>query len=205
MRLRQHNKLKDWWTSVLVCISKTQDFTKAHVKYLEWHCHQEIQTVGRYQTENGSIPTKSFVPETVIADLMDHFETLWILVSSLGHPFFDRPQASVKAKEERLVCKGKKAFAYGEYVDDGFLVFEGGIANKAFSNSSAASVEAARDRLVESGTMVPADEDTYRFYKDHLFSSPSQAAAIVLARSANGWIEWKYPDGRTLDEVKRKS
>jgi len=27
----------------------------------------------------------------------------------------------------------------------------------------------------------------------------------VLARSANGWIEWKYPDGRTLDEVKRKA
>jgi len=95
--------------------------------------------------------------------------------------------------------------AYGEYVDDGFLVFAGGIANKNFSNSAAGSVEAARDRLVESGTMVPADEDTYRFSKDHLFSSPSQAAAIVLARSANGWTEWKYPDGRTLDEVKRKS
>ena len=27
---------------------------------------------------------------------------------------------------------------------------------------------------------------------------------IMLARSANGWTEWKYPDGKTLDEVKRK-
>jgi hypothetical protein len=26
----------------------------------------------------------------------------------------------------------------------------------------------------------------------------------VLARRANGWIEWKYKDGKTLDEVKRK-
>ena len=36
------------------------------------------------------------------------------------------------------------------------------------------------------------------------FSSPSAAAAVVLARRANGWIEWKYKDGRTLDEVKRQ-
>jgi hypothetical protein len=42
-----------------------------------------------------------------------------------------------------------------------------------------------------------------RFVKDHIFNSPSQAAADVLARNANGWIEWKYPDGKTLDEVKR--
>lgn len=26
----------------------------------------------------------------------------------------------------------------------------------------------------------------------------------IQARTANGWVEWKYPDGRTLDEVKRK-
>jgi hypothetical protein len=27
----------------------------------------------------------------------------------------------------------------------------------------------------------------------------------VLARNANGWREWKYPDGKTLDEVKRQT
>ena len=26
----------------------------------------------------------------------------------------------------------------------------------------------------------------------------------ALARRANGWVEWKYKDGRTLDEVKRR-
>lgn len=202
-RMRQHNKAKDWWTSALVCISKTQEFTKAHVKYLEWHCHQEIQSVGRYRLENGSIPTKSFVPETVVADLMDHFETLRILVSSLGHPFFDRPQASVKAPEARLVCKGKKALSYGEYVDDGFLVLAGGIANREYS-PSAQSLAPIRDGLIEAGILSCQDQDTLRFEKDHLFSSPSRAAAMVLARFANGWTEWKYPDGRTLDEVKRK-
>jgi hypothetical protein len=55
------------------------------------------------------------------------------------------------------------------------------------------------------GILEEIDADTLRFTKDHVFPSPSQAAAIVLARTANGWTEWKYPDGRTLDEVKRKS
>ena len=30
------------------------------------------------------------------------------------------------------------------------------------------------------------------------------AAATVLARMANGWKEWKYKSGLTLDEVKRQ-
>lgn len=39
------------------------------------------------------------------------------------------------------------------------------------------------------------------FTKDHLFSSPSQAAAVILARTANGRIEWRTTDGRTLKEI----
>ncbi|MDP2000873.1 MAG: DUF4357 domain-containing protein [Rhodoferax sp.] len=40
--------------------------------------------------------------------------------------------------------------------------------------------------------------------RDHLFSSPSMAAMAVMGRSANGWIEWKAANGKTLDEVKRQ-
>lgn len=29
-------------------------------------------------------------------------------------------------------------------------------------------------------------------------------AGVVLGREANGWNEWKYEDGRTLDEVHRQ-
>ncbi|MBK9577824.1 MAG: GIY-YIG nuclease family protein [Fibrobacteres bacterium] len=203
IRLRQHNKAKDWWTGALVCISKTQDFTKAHVKYLEWFAHQEILASGRFRIENGSIPTKSHVSESVVADLMDHFDTLRILVSTLGYPFFDRIQPVSVA--DRLVCKGKKAQAFGEYIDDGFVVFAGGIANREFAASIDGYLIPIRNGLLEAGILEVADSETYRFTRDHIFPSPSQAAAIVLARTANGWTEWKYPDGRTLDEVKRKA
>lgn len=38
-----------------------------------------------------------------------------------------------------------------------------------------------------------------------MFTSPSQATSIVLGRNANGWIEWKNVEGKTLDYLKRKS
>ncbi|EDS10325.1 DUF4357 domain-containing protein [Anaerotruncus colihominis] len=37
------------------------------------------------------------------------------------------------------------------------------------------------------------------------FTSPSSAAMFVLGGSTNGWIEWRDPDGKTLDELFRKS
>lgn len=201
-RLKQHNKQKDWWTVALVCVSKTAEFTKAHVKFLEWFCHQQASAVGRYKLENGNIPPKSHISEPVEADLMDHFDTMRTLCSTLGFPLFDKIQ-KVKSKD-RLICKGKKAKAEGEYTEDGLIVFVGSVANREFANSTHDYVKTIRDGLLEDGVMEEIDSDTLRFTKDHIFNSPSQAAAVVLARNANGWVEWKYPDGRTLDEVKRK-
>ena len=57
-----------------------------------------------------------------------------------------------------------------------------------------------RAGLVDAGILV-REPKVYRFVKNHVFTSPSAAAATVLARRANGWIEWKYADGKTLDAV----
>ena len=61
-----------------------------------------------------------------------------------------------------------------------------------------------RSDLKESGVLTEKN-GVLLFNKDHVFSSPSASAAVVLARRAKGWIEWTYKDGRTLDEVKRQN
>ena len=61
-----------------------------------------------------------------------------------------------------------------------------------------------RRKLIENDILIQKD-NIYTFTTDHIFSSPSAAAAVVLARRANGWIEWKYKDGKTLDQVKRQN
>lgn len=202
-RLKQHNKQKDWWTFALACISKTAAFTKTHVKYLEWYCHQEAVSTGRFKVDNSTVPTKSHVSESMQADLMDHFDTLRILTSALGYPLFDKIQKA--APQDQLICKGKKALARGEYTEDGLVVFSGSIANREFAPGSPAYLDTIRQQMLKDGEFEILGPDTWRLTKDHIFPSPSQAAAVMLARNANGWTEWKYPDGRTLDEVKRKS
>lgn len=37
--------------------------------------------------------------------------------------------------------------------------------------------------------------------QDYLFTAPSTAATTLLGRTANGRIEWKTKDGRTLKEL----
>ncbi|MDB6095547.1 MAG: hypothetical protein JWM32_3109 [Verrucomicrobia bacterium] len=201
-RLKTHNKEKEWWTTALVCVVKTADFTKAHVKYLEWFSHQEAISAGRSLVDNSNVPTKSFVSESVEADLREHFDTLRVLLSTLGYPIFDR--IVQLAKRDLLLCKGKKAFARGEYTENGLTVFENSTANRQFSGSSDAYLTTVQQELIAAGTLVStADPDVLKFSRNHIFPSPTQASAIVLARNSNGWIEWKYEDGRTLDAVKR--
>ena len=67
-----------------------------------------------------------------------------------------------------------------------------------------ASVEKLRQNLLSQGVFVDA-KDRYRVIQDYTFSSPSLAAAVLLARSANGRIEWKDDSGRTLKELQEES
>ncbi len=56
------------------------------------------------------------------------------------------------------------------------------------------------DRLDNGVLALAADPAShgYRFTQDYVFSSPSIAAAVVPGRSANGRVEWKDGQGRTV-------
>jgi hypothetical protein len=202
-RLRQHQKNKDFWQVAVIVTSKTQYFTKAHVKYLEWYCHSLIDRAGRFQLENGNMPPRPFIPEAVQADLADNFESIQVLVSALGYPLFDEIRKPERA--DLLICKGKGAQATGEYTEDGLVVLAGSTANREETKSAVGGwVTRIRLPLIESAVLVPQGE-LYRFARNYVFPSPSSAAVAVLGRNANGWTEWRYEDGRTLDEVHRQT
>ncbi len=60
------------------------------------------------------------------------------------------------------------------------------------------------DRLMEQGVLVDAGE-FLELAQDYEFNSPSTAAGVMLGRSANGRIEWKDRDGRTLRGIQEAS
>lgn len=201
IRLKQQNKAKDWWSVALTIVSKTQYFTKTHIRFLEWYCYSEAEKAGRYRLDNATVPTKPFVPESIEADLLDNFDTIKILVSTLGYPIFD--QIKKPEKKDILICKGKEAYAEGQYTEDGLVVFAGSKCNLKETKTAGSWVIGMRKNLINASILIQ-DGNIYKFTTDHIFSSPSAAAATVLARRANGWREWKYVNGMTLDEVKRK-
>jgi len=201
VRLKQQNKSKDFWNTALVVVSKTKYFTKTHIKYLEWYCYDMAQKAGRYKMDNTTVPTCPYVSEPIQADLLDSFDLLRVLVSTLGYPIFD--QISKPEKKNVLFCKGKKASAIGEYTEEGLVVFAGSKCNLEESKTASPWIKDMRKRLLDDGTLNQKGE-VYIFKMDHVFSSPSAAAAAVLGRHANGWLEWKYENGKTLDEVIRK-
>ncbi|MEY4756885.1 MAG: hypothetical protein RJA34_1783 [Pseudomonadota bacterium] len=57
-----------------------------------------------------------------------------------------------------------------------------------------------RQELISNGVLALLGA-LYQFTQDYTFSAPSTAAAVVLGRSANGRVEWKGADGRTLKEI----
>lgn len=202
-RLNQHNKGKDFWQWALVCVSRSQEFTKVHVKYLEWLCHQTIEKAGRFQLENKGEPTCPHVSESLNADLLDYFETVRILTSTLGYPLFE--EIEKPTKEHLLHCNGRGASATGKYLEDGLVVYEGSTASLNEAPASKGTwVANLRRSLIENKILVQSG-DTYVFAKSHIFNSPSAAAVTVLGRYANGWTEWKLDDGTTLDqEIRQK-
>ena len=76
-------------------------------------------------------------------------------------------------------------------------------ARLAFVDSSPDSVVAIRQQLTEQGVFA-VDGQGLILSQSYEFNSPSQAAVMLLARTANGLIEWKDASGLTLREHRQR-
>ena len=203
-RLKKHHETKEFWTTAVLLISKTNSFTLAHIKYLEWHAIKKATEVNRYVLDNGNASSKPFIPEPLEADVLDAFETGSTLLSTLGFPIFEPVISEGKSDVEstELVCVGPSADGKGRIVEDGFVVLKGSQARKEIVPSAVKALTAKRAQF--SADSITVDNgSTVIFTQDFLFNTPSAAAEMILGRRANGWVEWKTSDGRTLDEIAR--
>ncbi len=202
--LVSHNQKKEFWEKALVLISRTNSLTQTHALFLEWHCLQAARKAGRYADENGNSGTRPHTPAPMEADCLEIFETGRMLLSTLGYPVFDpvgrvTPEA---ADDEVFYCTAGGVEGRGLYTPEGFVVLKGSRGKRDNSPGFTETKQRFRQRLFEGGVMrVEGDEVV--FEKDHLFGSPSMAAAALLGRTSNGWKEWRSKAGVTLDELKR--
>ncbi|MCP4506462.1 MAG: GIY-YIG nuclease family protein, partial [Fuerstiella sp.] len=200
-RLDNHSNNKDFWSTAVVAISKTQAFTPAHIRWLEWHCVQQAGQIGRYSLDNSQNPREPFVTEPLRDDCLDAFDTISILLTALGYPVFEAMAAPTS--QEIFTIKGPDAEGRGVLTEDGFLVRKGSLCRKETVESARSQVESARSRLIDDGILTEHNDAQYVFAEDYIFNTPSGAAMVVLGRSSNGWVDWKNKQGQTLHDAKR--
>lgn len=202
-RLKQH-KSKDFWTTVVVFVSKDENLTKAHIRYLENRLLHEAKSVCRYALENSNT-TNPKLPESDREDMEVYLsrirQVLPVLGSDLLSPIAgsDRPTK----QQPQLICKIKNAVAMGKRTESGFVVFAKStavLAVRPSAESQYPNTIALRQRLIQNKTLIEQD-GVYVFTKDVEFTSPSAAAAVIHGGSANGLTAWKDKNGKSLKEL----
>lgn len=199
-RLKQHHSSKDFWNTAICFTSEKKNINKAHIKYLESYCCYQAKEISKCELENSTTPTQSSLTEQDIDFVLSFYDDMKVLISALGFPIFEEIK---KERKNLFYCKGKGAIAEWELNEDWITIFKWSKANIEETATAGDWVIGMRRKLIEKG-ILKKDGDFYTFTENYTFSSPSASAAVILARRANGWIEWKDLNNKTMDEIMRK-
>ena len=201
-RLKQH-KAKEFWVSAIVFVSKDENLTKAHVRYLESRLLAEAAHVNRFALEQNQAGG-SRLPESDREDMEVFLARIRQLLPVLGSDIL-APIAQPAANAQPggvLFCRNKGAEARGQRTANGFVVFHGSTAvlEERPSAENYPYLVAQRKQLIADDTLIEKDGFLV-FTKDAEFSSPSAAAVVIHGGSANGLISWKTKDGKSLRQL----
>lgn len=198
-RLEDHYKRKDFWTHAIAFTSKDENLNKAHVQYLESRLVSLAREAKRCTLENGNIPALPSLSEADTAEMDAFLDEMLVILPILGLYAFERPQAPLQS-QQKLTIKSKGITATGYEADAGFVVLAGSEMAGETVPSIHNYLHALRQTLLKKG-IVTQQNSSFRFAQDYTFDSPSTAAGVVVGRSANGRVEWKDAQGRTLKEI----
>lgn len=202
-RIKQSAQQRDFWETAIAVTTSDDDLSKGHVEYLEARLLELARAANRVQLDNGTSPAglRRRLPEADQANMEQFLANLKIILPVVGLDLL-KPQPRAVAQvstpvEQRTVSDVKfeirhKSGIYANAVEeDGeFIVLEG---SRALTNQGYVmqSYAALKQNLINTGVLIPAQDDRLTFAKPYSFSSPSAAAAVVLDRNSNGRTEWK--------------
>lgn len=201
-RIKAHLE-KDFWNQIIFFISKDENLTKAHIRFLEGKLIDQARKSGRAVVANGQ-SSGARLPESDREDMEIFLEKINQLLPVLGVDLLVPAAALAVAESEhkKLFCEIKGIKAEGHLAPNGFIVLKG---SQAVLNDRASSHKwpwamNMRQRLKEDG-VLEIKGDTLVFSRNAEFTSPSAAAAVIHGGHANGLIAWKDKNGKTLKEI----
>jgi len=221
-RLQQHVGNKEFWNDVIFFVSKDENLTKSHVKYLESRLIEIAFRIKRYKIENYNQATQSLLP-AADRDAMEEFLTyVKLLIGVHGHKILEEVIAPQKKSTEitvpiteatqnfietseplQLFMSISNLKASAIQTDEGIVVLKDSEATQNPTDSLGIGYRALRDKLIESGKIKSIGEKC-GFLENVLFNSPSAASSAVLGYNSNGRFIWKDKNGKSLKEIEEQ-
>ena len=201
-RIKNHHA-KDFWNQVTYFVSKDENLTKAHIRYLEGKLLQQAKSAGRAVVTNGQ-SSGSKLPESDRGEMEVFLEKVNQLLPVLGIDLLVPMTGSTTdaPTSKLLYCEIKGLKATGFRSANGFLVQKGSeaVASERPSSEKWPWTRNLRQKLKDDGVLGDKS-DHLVFIKDIEFSSPSSAAAVIHGGHANGLTAWKDAQGKTLKDL----
>jgi len=199
-RLKQQRE-KEFWVQAILFVSKDENLTKSHIRYLEGRLIEEAGKIGRFELENDQT-SGAKLPEADREDMEVFLTRISQLLPVLG---CDILVPLVKAEKSKalgasLTYPIKGLIATGQRTATGFVVFKGSEATLDLRPSAPPWVIQQREKYLADGTLAKLD-GKFAFTKDTEFSSPSAAAAVVCGGHVNGLTAWRNADGKNLKQI----
>ena len=199
----KHHLSKDFWNHVSFFVTKDENLTKAHVKYLEGRLIDIARSTERTTVMNNQ-GSGARLPESDREEMEVFLEKMQQVLPVLGVDAFVQ-RGSEKEEQEKddiLFCKIKGLTAKGYLTPNGMVVLQGSRAVLEVRDSASKypSVLVQRNKLIKEGVLAEQGV-AFVFSKDVEFSSPSAAAATIHGGSANGLTSWVNSGGIQLKQL----
>jgi len=221
-RLQQHVSNKEFWNDVIFFVSKDENLTKSHVKYLQSRIINTAFSINRYKIENYNQAAQSSLPPAD-RDAMEEFLTyVKLLLGVHGHKILEEVIIHNKKSPDngttlntvsqdftgineplKLFLSMSNIKASAIQTDEGIVVLKNSEATKNPTESLGVGYKALREKTIETGKLK-LEGDKYIFQEDVLFNSPSAAAAIVLGYNTNGRFNWRNSTGKSLKDIEEQ-
>ena len=198
-QLDDHAKTTDFWTHGAAFTSKDLSLNKTHIQYLEARLVELAAEAKRCELDNTNLPQRPPLSDADRADAELYLVDMLRCLPVVGVCFFEKPQEPTGTSPDLFLnVKGGRARAYEGASD--FIVRAGSHATKEEVAALRPSLSELRKTLLAQN-ILKETSTAYQLGQDYGFSSPSTAAAVFLGRPANGRLEWKDAEGRSLKEI----
>jgi len=199
-RLNQHYGKKDFWNWAVFFVAKDDSLNKAHVQHLESELLRLAKEAKQCKLDNSQEPLPPTLSEADTVFVESFLQDIVSIFPLLGLGVFEKTVTTTKKPSDLLSIDSKGIKASGYEDAKGFVVVKGSQLVKDEVQSIHQYMSTLRRDLLAQGVIV-VNGQTYVFAQDQVFGSPSTAAGVILGRTANGRIEWKNSEGKTLKQL----